>query len=259
MIQLMRTSSSAKLHNCRLWILLASVPFGWLHISFNFLCRHSGPRNDVLNILQFRHCFALWYDAINAYVIWGPDSSSEEAPHHVLNSYVPKMLKQMWRFVFCRRLQLLKRLWCLSFSHYTCQTHHNTYHIRRHSNPEPSLSYINERYPNSVIGIIMDREYTQYLKQEAIASAKRAISRAVAVTIYSVAGVYLLSSIMSDVLPKVAAILPIGSNAVGYQDEVGVNLQWDRRDEMWAWSVDGFGSGNQCWRYADAGAGEKVN
>ena len=87
------------------------------------------------------------------------------------------------------------------------------------------MSYINERYPTSVIGIIMDREYTQYLKQEAIASAKRAISRAVAVTIYSVAGVYLLSSIMSDVLPKVAAILPLGSNAVGYQDEVGVNLQ----------------------------------
>ena len=57
----------------------------------------------------------------------------------------------------------------------------------------------------------MDREYTQYLKQEAAASAMRVISLAVAVTIYGVAGVYLLSG----VLPKVAAILPIGSNAMG--------------------------------------------
>ena len=57
----------------------------------------------------------------------------------------------------------------------------------------------------------MDREYTHYLKQEAAASAMRVISLAVAVTIYGVAGVYLLSG----VLPKVAAILPIGSNAMG--------------------------------------------
>ena len=72
----------------------------------------------------------------------------------------------------------------------------------------------------------MDSEYIQYLKQETVASAKRAVSRAVAVTIYGVAGVYLLSTIMADVVPKVAAILPLGSNAVGYQDE-GVNLSLD--------------------------------
>ena len=61
----------------------------------------------------------------------------------------------------------------------------------------------------------MDREYIQYLKQETVASAKRAVSRAIAVTIYGVAGIYLLTTIMSDVVPKVAAVLPLGSNAEG--------------------------------------------
>ena len=71
----------------------------------------------------------------------------------------------------------------------------------------------------------MDREYIQYLKQEATASATRAISRAIAVSIYGVVGVYLLSTIMSGVLPKVAAILPLGSNAIiGFQDEGGMDL-----------------------------------
>eukprot|EP00984_Skeletonema_dohrnii_P023850 scaffold12953_cov123-Skeletonema_dohrnii-CCMP3373.AAC.5 len=70
----------------------------------------------------------------------------------------------------------------------------------------------------------MDREYIQYLKQEATASATRAISRAIAVSIYGVVGVYLLSTIMSGVLPKVAAILPLGSNAMESQDEGGMDL-----------------------------------
>ena len=69
----------------------------------------------------------------------------------------------------------------------------------------------------------MDREYIQYLKQEAAASVTRAVSRAVAVSIYSVVGVYLLSTIVSGVLPKVAAILPLVSNAVGSRDE---GLEW---------------------------------
>ena len=70
----------------------------------------------------------------------------------------------------------------------------------------------------------MDREYIQYLKQEAAASATRAISRAVALSIYGVAGVYLLSTILTGVLPKVAAILPLVSNAAGCQDDGGVDL-----------------------------------
>ncbi len=57
----------------------------------------------------------------------------------------------------------------------------------------------------------MDGEYIQYLKQEAAASATRAISRVVAVSIYSMVGVYLLPTIMSGILPKVAAILHLGS------------------------------------------------
>jgi len=61
----------------------------------------------------------------------------------------------------------------------------------------------------------MDGEYIQYLKQEATASATRIISRVIAVSIYGIVGVYLLSTIMSDVLPKVAEILPFGSNDVG--------------------------------------------
>ena len=73
----------------------------------------------------------------------------------------------------------------------------------------------------------MDREYIQYLKQEAVASVTRAVSRAVAVSIYSVVGVYLLSTIMSGVLPKVAAILPLVSNAVGSRDE---GLEWSQSD-----------------------------
>ena len=77
----------------------------------------------------------------------------------------------------------------------------------------------------------MDREYIQYLKQEATASATRAISRAIAVSIYGVVGVYLLSTIMSGVLPKVAAILPLGSNAMGSQDEGGMDLY---RADIWA-------------------------
>lgn len=62
---------------------------------------------------------------------------------------------------------------------------------------------------------IMDGEYIQYLKQEATASATRIISRVIAVSIYGIVGVYLLSTIMSDVLPKVAEILPFRSNDIG--------------------------------------------
>jgi hypothetical protein len=65
----------------------------------------------------------------------------------------------------------------------------------------------------------MDGEYILYLKQEAAASATRAISRVVAVSIYGMVGVFLLSTIMPGALPKVAAILLLGSNAVGSQDE----------------------------------------
>jgi hypothetical protein len=57
------------------------------------------------------------------------------------------------------------------------------------------------------------------LKQEAAASATRIISLVVAVSIYGMVGIYLLSTIMSGILPNVAAILPFGSNAVGFQDE----------------------------------------
>ena len=57
----------------------------------------------------------------------------------------------------------------------------------------------------------MDGEYIQYLKQEAAASANRIISRVVVMSIYGMVGVYLLSTIMSGVVPMVAAILPLGS------------------------------------------------
>ena len=70
----------------------------------------------------------------------------------------------------------------------------------------------------------MDKEYFQYLKQEAAASAMRAFSRAVAVSIYCIAGVYLLSTVMSGVLPKVAAVLPLGSNALVYEDDERADL-----------------------------------
>ena len=156
----------------------------------------------------------------------------------------------MWGFHFCCRLQLPKRLWCLFCSQpLFCVPQPIT--IKRHSICTP-LAIHQQLYPTSVIGIIiMDREYIQYLKQETVASAKRAVSRAVAVTIYGVAGVYLLSTIMADVVPKVAAILPLGSNAVGYQDE-GVNLSWDwQKNVSMKWC--GNGSGNRYWRYTDAG------
>ena len=67
----------------------------------------------------------------------------------------------------------------------------------------------------------MDGEYIQYLKQEAAASASatRIISLVVTASIYGMVGIYLLSTIMPGILPKVAAILPFGSTAVGSQDE----------------------------------------
>lgn len=58
MIQLMRTSSSAKLINFK------GDPHQPASIPLNLLCRHSVSRNDVLNFLGFRSCVALWYDAI---------------------------------------------------------------------------------------------------------------------------------------------------------------------------------------------------
>ena len=63
----------------------------------------------------------------------------------------------------------------------------------------------------SVFFSIMDGEYIQYLKQEAAASANLIISRVVVMSIYGMVGVYLLSTIMSGVVPMVAAILPLGS------------------------------------------------
>ena len=76
-------------------------------------------------------------------------------------------------------------------------------------------------------------DYIQYVKQEAAASATRAISRAVAVTIYGVACVYVLTTILSGALPKVSAILPLGSNAVDGQDEGGNDLLWWSMGVKW--------------------------
>ena len=87
---------------------------------------------------------------------------------------------------------------------------------------------------------IMDREYIQYVKQEAAASVTRAIARALAVTIYGVTGVYLLSTILTGVLPKVAAFLPLGSNAAGCQDDGGVDLLWRYMSVKWCWWQHSF-------------------
>ena len=139
--------------------------------------------------------------------------SPQEAPHHVLNSYVDSNDQADVEFVQLPSSTTPRRSVCSVLLFLRAIT------TKRH----PAQLAIHQR-TSAYILLIMDREYIQYLKQEAAASATRAISRAVAVSIYGVVGVYLLSTIMSGVLPKVAAILPLGSNAMESQDEGGMDL-----------------------------------
>lgn len=55
----------------------------------------------------------------------------------------------------------------------------------------------------------MDTEYIKYFKQEAAASATRAVA---AVVIYGAIAVYIFATV-SGSLPRVAAVLSVGPNA----------------------------------------------
>ncbi len=57
----------------------------------------------------------------------------------------------------------------------------------------------------------MDTEYIKYFKQEAAASATRAVA---AVVIYGAIAVYVFATVVSGSLPRVAAaVLSVGPNA----------------------------------------------
>jgi hypothetical protein len=56
----------------------------------------------------------------------------------------------------------------------------------------------------------MDGEYFNIFKQEAAASATRAVA---AIVIYGAIAVYVFATVVSGSLPRVAAVLSVGPNA----------------------------------------------
>ena len=139
MIQLMRTSSSAKLHNCRLWILLASVHTLWmaphqLQLSLSsFWAQKRRVEHFTISSLL---CAMIWRNKSirhlrSRFVIWGGTTSCTEflraknAQADVKIGVLPSSTTpQKTLMFFVQPLHLPPKPITI-----------HTYHIRRHSNP----------------------------------------------------------------------------------------------------------------------------